>query len=232
MTKNTIMNKSLGNFQNKSLGNLKNKGRNEEMKTVNTNLDSLRKIYQDTKAEKDAEIRKLNEAIETAREEIETAEADLEDAVSNGKAQLFEDAKTRKIKAETSLDFCQKRIPMIKKGFISEETSDEFIDSILKIEDGITKEYEKAVREKVQELESLTNAYRADIRETEAVMNDWTRDIHANYRTFGRCSYVQPDGTRSDRSPKPVKVHGDFVEYTGTFLSQQVLNFLARVRED
>lgn len=196
---------------------------------MNNNLSDFRELYLSTRKEKEEEIKKLRSTIETAKADIGEAEKDIEDSIKTATPELFEDARDRKAKAETNLEFCKLRLSRINDDFITEETSDKFIDGVLNAEKAMTEEYTKAAKRKLEELESITKAYRADIKEAESLMNDWTRDVHANYRTFGKASYVQPDGTRKDRSPKPVKVRGDLhFEYTGTDLSQQVLDFTRR----
>lgn len=142
---------------------------------------------------------------------IRAAEADMEAAAAVMDAKQYELSADTKRKAEIELSMYQDRERQIRdRKYITEEESDQTIDSILQYEQDIADQFRTDASQILDQLRALIDGYEADVNECETLINKWTSSVHPNYRRIGT---FYPE-TGSNRGPSPYPVH--LQPYTGS----------------
>jgi len=174
----------------------------------NGSITELRKTFEEARANKVAELEKIEQMKAEAAEALRLANIALDEATVNTDPEAYEKAKADRAKAETAIEMYNRRLKQlnIDHSYITEEVSNSFIDKVLQAEEKSTAAYLEAIKEPLEKLQSITANYKRDISEAENLVNAWCNEIHPNYRTFGRETRVI-DGVRTDRSTKPVQIH-------------------------
>lgn len=169
-----------------------------------TVTDLLEKIEEERRAEA------------AAQEEIDKATAALDFEMNHKAQQDKAAAAERRILMQRRLD------QMNGRKQVTETESEEVIASLLQYEKDLETAFTEDVSTPLAALEKICKDYREKVRETENTINDWTREIHPNYRSQ---STRYADGT--NRAPHPVPVH--VVAFYGCDLSGQIDAFLQKV---
>lgn len=170
------------------------------------------------------------QTIAAIREKIEgerRAEAAAQEAIDKATAALdFEmnhKAQEDRAAAAERRALLQRRFDQMRsRKQVTEEESNEVIESLLQYEKDLAAAFEEDVSAPLAALAKLCKEYREKVQETEDTINNWTHEIHPNYLSP---STTYPDGTH--RAPQPVPVHR--VAYFGCDLSRQIDAFLRDV---
>ena len=163
---------------------------------------------------KAAQISDIQNKITEAISARDHAEAEIKAATDRMDIEAYEAAKSAKNRAASAIEMYTARYNQLQRNdYITEEESDKVIKSILDYEKEQEQEFAKAAAPIIDKLRNLLEEYAGDVQRAELVLNAWTTEIHANYRTI--------DGTRNVR-PLPVHV----VPYTGSEESITVRKFL------
>ena len=189
-------------------------------KTIVQEIKERMREMQDTKK---ADLESIQQKKAEAQERREMADLSLKDATEHMDLDSYEAAKQAKRKAQTAIDMYNERYKQIsQQEYISEKESDKVIESLLAYEEELTENFKEAIAEPLKKLGQMRYEYKTAIAETEATINEWVTNIHANYRSRGT-TYSE---TGTDRSQVPVPVHRTpFVECAE---SAQLGNYLER----
>ncbi len=176
------------------------------MATVLEEVKSRMKEMKDNKA---AQLEKIQQKQAEARTQIEAAALAMKQATENIDVDSYEEAKSKKRKAQTALEMYNGRYEQIRaKELISEADSDKVIDSLLEYENQLAADFKAAAAVHLKKLAELLKDYRATVQDIEHTLAIWQHDIHANYSTRGATTYYNEfTGTHTDRSPQPIPVH-------------------------
>lgn len=168
-----------------------------------TKVQEVREQIDKMLTERSGELERILEKQNEAREQLEKARKAEAEATAETNLDAYEAAKRDTQKAKTALDMYSARYAQLKTlDFISEEESDNVIESLLKYEAELEQGLKDAMAEPLKLLADLLNTYRQEVRETETVIKAWESNIHANHRNR-TARYA--DG--SNRSAEPVPVH-------------------------
>lgn len=164
------------------------------------------KTMQDKKAQ---ELLNIQLKLDEARTEREAADLAIKEATEHMNLEAYEEAKGRKRKAQTAIDMYSGRYKQIEaQEYISEAESDSVIDSLLAYEKEIAAKFEADIAAPLKALEKLQADYAQEVAATEATLETWQRDIHANYNTRGAATYFNKEtGEHTTRSATPYPVH-------------------------
>lgn len=181
------------------------------------------------KAARDAKIAEIALKQDAARKDLQAAEAAMQSATEIMDVDRYADGSKKRERAQAELEMLSgiaDRIMMQEN--ISEQESDKVVDSLLEYELQLEAEFKAAVKEPMKKLNAICEAYRGAVRDTEATISAWTRDVHRNFSTRGGTLYFDPElGRHTDRSPVPVPVHP--VDFIGC---DEALRLAAYLRND
>lgn len=199
------------------------------MKQTTTVLEEVKARMKELHVQKLTDLEAISKMQEEARSKIEAAVMAMKKATEEMDVDAYEEAKTAKRKANTALEMYKGRYEQIsKRKLITEAESDQVIDSLLKYEENETEKFKALLSTHLKALDELLSGYKEIIRDTEFVIVTWNREIHANYRSRGRTTYVDElTGEPTDRSPRPIPVHP--IEYGGCDESFMLSTFLDKV---
>lgn len=189
-----------------------------------------RKIIDDTKAEIEALVTKKKNEIEKINNELKKAHAELTEALDEQKqasdemnAKAYAAACRRVADAESVIGMYEMRRDTLKaQEMISDEDSDKKIDALLQYEKDIEQEYTDLVREHIKAINEIYKEYNKNVRDTENVIDDWTRRVHPNFRRPGTTLNAEAIAKGEDRKPWPV--HKTY--YDGGKLNAAIKNTL------
>ncbi len=169
------------------------------------------------------QLGEIQEQQREAGERLEAATAAMSAATEAMDLDAYETAKREKTRARTALEMYGNRYNQIqKKELITEAESDGVIRSVLDYESELDADYKAALGEHLRALAKLNMDYRDAVRGAEDVLNEWQREIHANYRS-ATTVYAE---TGTNRSPRPVPVHP--MQYAGCTEAVQLEEFLRK----
>lgn len=177
-------------------------------------------------AEKAKEVNAIETQINEAGAEIEKQKRVQHEAMQRTDAPAYRRAKEAIADAEAAMEmYCMRRDQIHAKEYISEQDSDAVINDLLKYEDDLAIEYEKAIKEPIERLQKIHDEYTSLVKETEKAIKRWTSEIHSYHHVP---TMTRPDG--SDRSEEPVPVHR--IPYAGCDVSSRVEKALRAVCSD
>ena len=180
------------------------------------------------KSQKAAELDLIASKQKEAQEAAETAEAALTRATEELDSIKFEAASRALQSAQAALDMCERRHEQVlRREMISEADSDAVIDELLAYEDQLASDFHKAIMVPLRQLEKLCADHRAQAKECMETIDEWTRDVHANHRSFSGSLYRDAGGNLTSRSNTPVPVH--VIPYVGCNEAVQIKTFLEKI---
>ena len=164
---------------------------------------------QELKDKKAAELEHIDNEMKLAIREIEAANKEMQAAMEVTDSEAYGKAKKKQLEARDRREMYSGRYKQLKDcEYLTEIESDRVIDELLNYEEELSTAYEGQVAEILRNLRSIHDKYVKDRTETENTINIWTREIHANYRSFGLTSYLdETTGLRTNRSPRPIPVN-------------------------
>lgn len=164
---------------------------------------------QELKDKKAAELEHINNELKAAAQEYEAATKEMKAAMEVTDVEAYGEAKRKQQAAATKREMFGARYNQLKAcEYLTEIESDRVIDALMEYEEEIATDYEAQVKEILGNLKAVHEKYKKAKAETENTINTWTREIHANYRSFGLSSYLdEATGLRTDRSPRPLPVN-------------------------
>ena len=196
---------------------------------MNKNITrEVRERIESLKKKRAADLAEIQGKLAEARSKVDSAEQTIQLATAQMNLDAFEKATAAKQKAQTAVDMYSARYSqLVKKEFISEAESDSVIDSLLAYEDQLADDFKKKLAPMLRELVALHRNYLEAVRDTEQTMNQWQYEIHANYNTRGRQTWVDEiTGERTVRAKTPVPVR--IIPYNGCDEATQLGSYLNR----
>lgn len=165
-----------------------------------------------------ADMEKIDKAIE-----LHTAAMDAATAIMDSKS--YAAAKSKLETAKTTAEMYEKRYnALCENEMISEADSDNFIDELIRYEVELSTQYEAEALKLLTELNDLTNEYKSIVKDTEAVLSKWCRDVHANFR-----QYADNPNAKKVRRDRPVAVHA--LQFVGcpasNYIAQNIKSMIA-----
>jgi len=174
-------------------------------------------------ADRAAEIEAIKAKLAENEAELDKLREEQHSAMEKTDAAAYRKAKDSIADAEAAVEMYSKRLDQIwTKEFLTEEDSDAVINGLLKFEDDLAAEYEKAIKVPIERLQKLHDDYIETVEQTEEAFRRWTKEIHTYHHVKGT---TYSDGT--DRSEAPVPVHR--TPYKGCAVSVRVGKFLDMV---
>lgn len=153
-------------------------------------------------ANRDLEIKKLEDLRAAAEAEKKNCQKLVEDAKDKMDLCAFQEARKKTQDIQDRIELYSARIGKIKNArMVSEEESDSIIDSLTAYEDDMAAEYELEAGKIIEKLRVMTDGYLGRVNETEKAIKQWTTLIHPNFRS----STTTVNG--SNRMDAPVPVH-------------------------
>ena len=190
----------------------------ETANDVRLRIDELRETKRKDLIDIEARRAEAQRDLEFAQAAIDAAAASLDQA-------SYEDALSKKRKAESSLELCALRSRQLQNAMVSEAESDEAIAALLACEDALAEEFKKDLSKHLSALEKLLTGYRADVQDIEDVLLTWTTEVHQNYRA-PHTMKTRPDGTTTNRMDTPQPIHSK--PYTGCAEADRLQDYLGR----
>jgi len=191
---------------------------------MNKKIEALKQRYEAAYQDKRAEAEKLEAMREKAIELSEACNRSMTEAIRTADSEAYNNAKIQGQKAQNDAELYTARLEQIRKqSYLPETEGDAFIDSALMLEQDINEDYLKAIEKPLEELRKLTDSYSEEITAIENIMTDWTRNICANHRTFGRTAYVDESGQMVHRSKDACPVH--VVQFRGVPEADRINRF-------
>ena len=177
---------------------------------LNKRTDDLGKIR--------ADMEKIDKAIE-----LHTAAMDAATAIMDSKT--YAAAKSKLETAKTTAEMYEKRYnALCENEMITEADSDAFIDELVHYEVELSTQYEDEALKLLTKLNDLTNEYKNIVKDTEAVLSKWCRDVHANYKQ--NADSLSAKKVRRDR---PVAIRT--LQYVGcpasNYIAQNIKSMIA-----
>ena len=160
------------------------------------------------------ELQDVEQKIAAAQAEAEKQTAAMDAATTAMNQEAYTAAKRARLVAMDQAEMLMSyRKKLEEQGLITEADSAKVIQALLKYEDALGTDYEKACSEHIIKLAALTKDYRAAIAATEWTLTDWLRRIHKNYRE----DPWNPDSALLDK-PKQMRL----TQYTGVTLAANI----------
>ena len=182
-----------------------------------TKLTQARETMQDICNKRAADLGKIRADMEKVNADIAQYEAAMGVATENMDTKAYAAAKSKLETAKTTAEMYAKRYDAIRTNeMITEADSDAVIDSIFAFEREATALYKDKAVQLVQELDELTNEYRAVINDAERFMQSWAANVHENYRSN--------IGGKAIRRNKPQRIR--VLPYLGCDLSDITKKFV------
>lgn len=179
--------------------------------------DKMKAIRESRAAELELIQKKKAETIKS----IEHIDAEIKSAVERIDIDAYETAKAKSASAHAALDMYNARYDQINKHeLISEEESDNVIDTLLDYESQLDDAFKTAIKQPLQTLHDLLKAYMDTINDTENTIIQWESGIHPNYRN-SNALFTKSGSGRADR---PIPVHR--IQYTGCEIAMRINTFL------
>lgn len=174
-------------------------------------------------ADRAAEVEAIKAKLAENEAKLEKLREEQHSAMEKTDAAAYRKAKDAIGDAEAAVEMYSKRLDQIwTKEFLTEEDSDAVINGLLKFEDDLAVEYEKAIKVPIERLQKLHDDYIETVNQTEEAFRRWTSEIHSYHHVRGT---TYSDGT--DRSEAPVPVRR--TPYKGCAVSARVGKFLDMV---
>lgn len=164
---------------------------------------------QELKDKKKAELEHIDNEMKLAIQEVEAANKEMQAAMEVTDIEAYGKAKKKQLAARDKREMYSSRYKQLMDcEYLTETESDRVIDALREYGEELTTAYEDQIREILGNLRAAHEKYKKARTETENTINVWTREIHANYRSFGLTSYLdETTGLRTDRSPIPIPVN-------------------------
>ena len=164
---------------------------------------------QELKDKKAAELEHIDNEMKLAIQEVDAANKAMQAAMEVTDVEAYGEAKKKQLEARNKREMYSGRYQQLKAcEYLTETESDRVIDALMDYEKEIATAYEDQVAEILRNLRAIHDKYVKAKTETENTINIWTREIHANYRSFGLSNYLdEATGLRTDRSPRPIPVN-------------------------
>lgn len=164
---------------------------------------------QELKDKKAAELEHIDNEMKLAIQEVDAANKAMQAAMEVTDVEAYGEAKKKQLEARNKREMYSGRYQQLKAcEYLSETESDRVIDALMDYEKELSTAYEDQVAEILRNLRAIHDKYSKAKTETENTINIWTREIHANYRSFGLSNYLdEATGLRTDRSPRPIPVN-------------------------
>lgn len=195
-------------------------------------LEEVKKKMKEILEAKSEDLEEIQKRTEAAMTQLEAAEDAMRKAADTMSPDAYMEAKKERDKAATILElYASRQNRIMTKQDISEQESDEVIDSLLRHEEQLRREYEVTLGKMLKPLRLMHEQYLADIQDTEQTISTWTAEIHPNYRTFGRTTYYDSaTGERTDRASIPRAVHT--MPYHGGEEAERLAAYLAMAKPE
>lgn len=163
--------------------------------------------------------KKIDELMKAKREQLDDLQArraaaeellraaldDCEKAARENDEAAFKDAQSRENMARTQLRLWGEKYDEVSGAeMISEAESDTVLVALLEYEKELAAKYTGAIVDPLLALYRTLKEYQGLYEEAEGVMQRWTANIHANYRSTTGLYYDTETGEYKSRSPKPV----------------------------
>ena len=166
-------------------------------------LKEAQKLIKDFRGKRAEDLEAIRLKLKEYNDVLETVKKTMDEATEVMDLSGYEKAKSEKKTAEAAIEMYSTRYRQIETAeYTTEEKSDEFIDGVLSYEQERGEQFKTEAEKLYTSLRELLETYLSDIAEAEAVINEWTTTIHANYRS---ATTTYADG--SHRAPHPVPVH-------------------------
>ena len=176
-------------------------------------------------ATKKAELEIIENQREAINERLKSANEAVFTSSHNMDIDAFQKAVAERETAQIELDMYNTKFNQIRdQEYITEEESDRVIDSLMEYEKQLSDDFEKDIIPLLKKLSALYEKYTQGINETEEVIWEWTRNIHANYRNP---TALYSDGT--NRSSKPLPVRN--IPFSGCAAAQRLGRYLNNVKD-
>ena len=191
-----------------------------------TELTRIRTYMEKLKSERAAEIQSVKAKIRDAEAGIKDAEARIDTATRKTDLEAFTEAEKDQKAANTKRAMYSERLKQLEDlDFVTDQESEETINSIIAYEKTIGTQIDERIRESVEALDKLITAYEHEIEDAERTIKDWTGTIHPNYISEGTI-YAE---TGTHYSPVPIPVRR--TPYEGTERAKAARRFIRVIRE-
>ena len=175
--------------------------------------------------EKNKSLAEIQKKIDNERKAEAAAQMAIDKAVSALDFDANHKAQADLAAAAERRALLQRRADQLMKGkLVTEEESDQTIESLLKYEEDLSAVFEAEITAPLASLCKIYTSYAEAIREAERAIGTWTQGVHPNYRNRGT---VYPNGT--DRADHPVPVRK--TEYRGCDKSLSIQRMLEKLGE-
>lgn len=177
-------------------------------KEITTTAEDVQEKIEELTKKKKEDLEAAQNNLAEAESNLAQVEEKLKEASANMDLDAYQSLQDEKKRYEQAIEMYRGRQEQLaNQEIISEQDSDEVIDSLINYELETTQNFLAEVFSRVPELREITDRYTRNIGETEQTILRWCNEVHANYRTFGRTTRRDPvTGTMTDRSPHPVPV--------------------------
>ncbi len=191
-------------------------------------LQDVKNRMKKMQEDKAAQLEIIRREQEEARTQMEEATQAMKIATEEMNVDAYAEARNAKLKAQNALEvYCGRYEQIKRQEYISEAESDAVVDSLLAYENQLAEDFRRAAAESHRVLAKLYKEYTAAVRDAEATLIAWQKDIHANYNTRGAMTRIDPrTGERTYRSEQPIPVHR--MPYTGCVESEQLGDYLKK----
>lgn len=150
----------------------------------------------------------LGDKINEIKNSLSDVERKLQDAIRRTDLDAYQTAEADKNSLSAALKMYQSRLTQLDNlELIAENESDKLIDDLMEYESTLQEDFEKNIAPHLEALAALVIAYNKEIGDAETTLHQWTHQIHANYRTFGRMYQIDKEtGQKKTRLDHPVPV--------------------------
>ncbi len=152
------------------------------------------------------DLRDIETRRAAAQQDLAFAKAAINAAAASLDEGAYEEALSKKKRAESTLSLCDLRSRQLQGTLVPEEESDETIAFLLACEDELAAKFRKDLSAHFATLEKLLTKYRKNVQEVEDILSLWTREVYPNYKA-PNSTRTLPDGTRTSRMDSPRPVH-------------------------
>lgn len=175
---------------------------------MNTKLEAITAYMENLIQRKAEELEAIQKKQEEARHQLEEAIHAQTAATERTDLSAYEEATEAKRKAQAALDMYSARLDQVRKrGYVSEEESDQVIDELLSYRKQIDEDLKRDLAAPLQRAREIHAAYIAEVDGIRRTLDAWQRQIHLNYRSRGRTIKLDPlTGEPTDRMEKPITV--------------------------
>ena len=154
------------------------------MKKIKNTASEVNKRIDEMQKRKKRELDALTTKEAETNKQLAAVEEEIKSATTEMNAEEYGAARSKKAKLELTLEMISDKRKQIKNGeYVTEEESNSAIDDLLYYERQLETAFKEKMKDLKGQLSDLYNEYTGAVKETERVINRWTKEIHANYRS-------------------------------------------------